>query len=147
VIVHAVLAAAVLGSVALHRLTVGYLYWRLERRPENGFRLRRQLASVVILVAAHCVEVTLFALGMLVVLHTAEAGVAGMDATDFETLLYFSFSVYSSLGFGDLVPTGALRIYCGVQVIVGLLLIAWSATALFGEVSLGSSARPDSGAQ
>jgi hypothetical protein len=45
------------------------------------------------------------------------------DAT---SIFYFSASTYSSLGYGDIVPEGALRIIAGMEVLNGLVLIGWS---------------------
>lgn len=42
--------------------------------------------------------------------------------------LYFSAETYSSLGYGDVVPGGDLRLLAGVEVLNGLLLIGWSAS-------------------
>lgn len=42
--------------------------------------------------------------------------------------VYFSATTYSSLGFGDINPSGAMRLLSGVQVLNGLLLIGWSVT-------------------
>jgi hypothetical protein len=97
---------------------------------------RHQLASVLLLIVTHIIEVALFAIGMLLIIALDLGFIEGLAAPNFTDLMYFSLSVYSSLGFGDLLPTGNLRIYSGVEAIVGLLLIAWSATVLFGEVVL-----------
>lgn len=48
--------------------------------------------------------------------------------TDFLSCVYFSASTYSSLGFGDVFPTGVLRLITGVEVLNGLVLIGWSAS-------------------
>jgi hypothetical protein len=42
--------------------------------------------------------------------------------------MYFSVETYSSLGFGDLVPIGPVRMLAGVEALNGLLLIGWSAS-------------------
>jgi len=44
------------------------------------------------------------------------------------TALYFSAETYTSLGYGDVVPTGPLRTLAGVEALNGLLLIGWSAS-------------------
>lgn len=41
--------------------------------------------------------------------------------------VYFSGVVFSTLGFGDIVPAGPIRLMVAVQAITGLMLIAWSA--------------------
>ena len=50
------------------------------------------------------------------------------NVTDFFTCIYFSASTYSSLGFGDIIPTGEIRLISGVQVLNGLVLIGWAAS-------------------
>lgn len=40
----------------------------------------------------------------------------------------FSAETYSSLGYGEVIPGGALRLLAGVEVLNGLLLIGWSAS-------------------
>ncbi|MCC7260754.1 MAG: two pore domain potassium channel family protein [Alphaproteobacteria bacterium] len=44
----------------------------------------------------------------------------------FMSAVYFSAATYSSLGYGDLVPTGPIRLLASVQVLNGLVLIGWS---------------------
>lgn len=45
--------------------------------------------------------------------------------------LHFSAVMYTSLGVGDIVPTGHLRFLARVEALNGLLLITWSAFFLF----------------
>jgi len=42
--------------------------------------------------------------------------------------VYFSGVSYSSLGLGDVVPTGGLQLLVGVEAILGLILIGWTVT-------------------
>ncbi len=42
--------------------------------------------------------------------------------------VYFSAVSYSSLGLGDVYPTGALQLLVGVEAILGLILIGWTVT-------------------
>ena len=42
--------------------------------------------------------------------------------------VYFSAVSYSSLGLGDVYPTGGLQLLVGVEAILGLILIGWSVT-------------------
>ena len=48
--------------------------------------------------------------------------------------VYLSATVYSTLGFGDLLPTGPLRFMVGVESVTGLLLITWSASFTYLEM-------------
>jgi hypothetical protein len=56
-------------------------------------------------------------------------GTSGNAALDF---FYFAAETYSTLGYGDLVPVGALRVVAGVEALNGLMLLSWSGAFLFG---------------
>jgi hypothetical protein len=47
---------------------------------------------------------------------------------------YFSFTVYTSLAFGDIVPLGDLRFLYGLKSLIGLVMIAWSASFMHLEM-------------
>ncbi len=47
---------------------------------------------------------------------------------------YFSFVSYSSLGLGDIYPTGWLRFLTGLETLTGLVLITWTASFMFIEM-------------
>lgn len=40
--------------------------------------------------------------------------------------VYFSVVTYSSLGFGDVYPTGSLRLMAGVEALTGLVMVGWT---------------------
>jgi hypothetical protein len=44
---------------------------------------------------------------------------------------YFSAATYTSLGFGDVIPSGHIRMISGAEALNGLLLIGWSVTFSF----------------
>lgn len=48
--------------------------------------------------------------------------------------VYFSFSTYTSLGFGDIEPVGDLRFLAGLEALLGLVLITWTASFLYLEM-------------
>jgi hypothetical protein len=86
---------------------------------------------VVVLVAflAHIAEIALYAAAYYFLRDKLGLGTFSTQfADEFSNYLYFSTETYSSLGFGDIVPTGALRIVTGVEALNGLLLIAWTAS-------------------
>ena len=45
--------------------------------------------------------------------------------------IYFSSVVYTTVGFGDLLPVGALRILTAAEGLAGLAMITWSASFTF----------------
>lgn len=78
---------------------------------------------------AHAVEIFLYAVAAYVLARYLGAGTLG-DAgrSSFSLSLYFSAETYTSLGYGDVVPGGDLRMLAGMEALNGLLLIGWSAS-------------------
>jgi len=48
--------------------------------------------------------------------------------------IYFSFTVFTTLGFGDIFPEGNLRYLIGIESLTGLVLITWTASFLYYEM-------------
>jgi hypothetical protein len=48
--------------------------------------------------------------------------------------VYLSFITYTTVGYGDVVANGYLRYLTGIEALLGLLLITWSASFLFLEM-------------
>ncbi len=48
--------------------------------------------------------------------------------------VYFSFTNFSTLGFGDIEPFGAIRFLVGMEALVGFVLITWTASFLYYEM-------------
>lgn len=91
----------------------------------------RQRILVVIFAAfgAHLVEVWLYALAYyLLAGHLSMGSFSGTIEYRFLDYLYFSTETYTSLGYGDIVPLGGLRLMAGIETIVGLMMIGWSAS-------------------
>jgi hypothetical protein len=91
----------------------------------------RMLAVMGAIVLAHIAEICVFAGGYYLLDHHLEGGGFGgqvgaaMTVTDY---LYFSTVSYTTLGLGDIYPIGGLRLVTGVEALLGLLTIAWSAS-------------------
>lgn len=132
-VVGAVSAAAAVLCALVHYEAMSLSSRRLARLPIH--RRTRVLVLMLAMIAAHVVEVWIFAvtywfldrfpsLGQL-------TGTFDEGALDF---VYFSAVSFTTLGFGDIVPTGAIRILCGTEAIVGLSLVTWSASLAFLEM-------------
>jgi hypothetical protein len=84
---------------------------------------------------AHAVEVWIFAVAYYF-MNKSEGW--GKLTGNFDGSLmdcgYFSFTVFSTVGFGDIEPTGNLRYLTGIESLTGLVLITWSASFLFFEM-------------
>lgn len=78
---------------------------------------------------AHAAEILLYAIAFYVLASYLAAGTLGDAIGSSLTLcLYFSAETYTSLGYGDVVPGGGLRLLAGMEALNGLLLIGWSAS-------------------
>ncbi len=76
---------------------------------------------------AHILEVCLYALAyMLMSEHLALGSVQGASAGAFADFFYFSITCYTTLGLGDVFPSGAMRIIAGIEALNGFVLIGWS---------------------
>ena len=89
---------------------------------------------VVMFVAfvAHSIEIVAYGGAMYGLVTTvAPGGLKGETALSLLSCIYFSAETYTSLGFGDVTPVGAVRMLIGVEALNGLLLIGWSASYAF----------------
>lgn len=96
----------------------------------------RVLSIVSLLFVTHLFQIGLFAGGFWIA--GAWFGIGDFEGSDMAhplDYLYFSTVMYTSLGIGDIVPTGHLRFLAGVEALNGLLLIAWSASFLFSTMN------------
>lgn len=78
---------------------------------------------------AHLAEIALYAIAITLLVRYQGLGTLGDSGHfSFSVALYFSAETFSSLGYGDVVPGGALRLLAGGEALNGLLLIGWSAS-------------------
>ena len=84
---------------------------------------------------AHMFEIWLFAVAYYL-MHNAEnwGQLTGNFNGSLMDCVYFSSTVFSTVGFGDIVATGDLRFLTGIEALTGLVLITWSASFLFFEM-------------
>lgn len=89
----------------------------------------RLIVVILTTFGAHTLEIALYAAAVYALVHGLAVGALGpVGGPDWATTLYFSAETYTSLGYGDLVPQGALRALAGVEALNGLLLIGWTAS-------------------
>jgi hypothetical protein len=117
----------VVATVMIHYellLGVSRLYPRL------AIPIRSRILVVIAAVfLGHIIEVCLYAFVFFIMQEHLGLGALKGDtegtALDF---FYFSLTTYATLGFGDLTPTGPLRLVAGIESLSGLVLIGWSAS-------------------
>jgi hypothetical protein len=99
--------------------------------PRARVQPRAKLLLVMFAVfAAHAFEIVLYGVAIWLLV-AAGSGTLHGDLATLENCLYLSAETYTSLGFGDVVPQGPLRLLTGVETLNGLLLIGWSASYLY----------------
>lgn len=100
---------------------------RLTWRPRT-----RMLFVMAGLFCGHIVNIWLFGLVHYALVSAGWGNLSGGDVasgmyeSDIFGYVYFSAATYTTLGIGDLVPTGALRMITTVESLSGFLLIGWT---------------------
>ena len=124
-------AAGMIGAVvALHLWASRVVFrdWLFACETDHA-RWRDAGLGLLVMIVVHAAEIQLF--GTLVWLYcllTGEVGLGGSASGELLDFLYFSFATYTSLGFGDVLPQGAVRLIAGLEALTGLLLIGWTAS-------------------
>jgi hypothetical protein len=122
--------------VVIHYEGVHWLARRYSRRAPRRDRTA-MLRIIFALLALHVVEIWCYGLtywGLTQIpqtgfLHGHSGGNSIFDA------VYLSAITFSTVGFGDLAPVGAIRLVSGLESLTGLLLITWSASFTYLEMS------------
>lgn len=91
-----------------------------------------------ILLASHVLQIGLFAFMYFIFIYYFGLELVFIDGSSYSFLnyIYYSASVYTALGFGDVYPLGLLKIPSAFQPIFGLAMIAFSASTIFKKISL-----------
>jgi hypothetical protein len=135
-VVIAIAASAVLTlvTVLMHYEVlslIGALRNRLTLQPR--IELLLLIAAAIV---AHVVGIGLYAFAYAwMQQHTDLGSLAGELSGSAADYFYFSATTYTTLGFGDLHATGAMRIIAGLEGLNGLVLITWSASFVFASTS------------
>ena len=86
--------------------------------------------SIILIIISHIFHVLLFSY-----LYFLEIdNMIGVDNITYLDLIYYSISTYTTLGIGDIYFIGNARLVSGVQAIVGLIMIAWSASHIYLKI-------------
>lgn len=95
----------------------------------------RILLGIFTALIAHSLEIWLFGIGYYIEHHSQTLGhLQGNFDGSLLDAAYFSFTTYTTLGFGDIEPNGMLRYTVGMEALTGLVLITWTASFLFVEM-------------
>ena len=131
-------------TMAIHYEAIS-LNARLQTRMSENTR-GRMFQILIILFAAHVIEIELFALGLYIGTSFLDLGtLSGATGSYYLDLSYFSAVSYTSVGYGDIVAEGPIRLVASLEALVGLLMIAWSGayTVYFMERQWSPKDSPD----
>ncbi len=121
-------AAVYLHYEVLERLNFSMPHWKLQPRP-------RILLMIVTILAVHIAEIWIFGLGIFATTHAPQLGqITGVDQLLFLDAVYLSATTYTTVGYGDLAPVGAIRLIMGTEALTGFVLITWSASFTYLEM-------------
>lgn len=125
--------ALVILSVLLHYESFFILSRHLDRtRRSQRYRILMLFFSLLVI---HVAQIWLFGSFAWWLSHLPEAGtLSGPYSLDMLDYIYMSAITYTTLGYGDLIPTGPIRFVYGTEGLVGFALITWSASMTFLEV-------------
>lgn len=111
-----------------------FLHFKALRRGAQAVALvhtnpRQTMMNIMaIIFAAHVLEIMLFAATFRLMIPLGFGELTGNHTSTAADFFYFSIATYTTLGIGDIAPEGAIRLVAGVEALVGLVLITWSAS-------------------
>ena len=117
-------------SIKIHGLTLYYLSKNISKQ----FVYRDFVKISCSLIVSHLVQILLFACYYYSAFHayTNLNFFGGNIEGNFLDFFYYSINCYTTLGTGDIYPTGTMRIATGLEALIGLVLIAWTAAFKLG---------------
>ncbi len=100
----------------------------------SGYLRAGVALAVALALLAHVVEVILFGFGWFLLIEAGLVEIAP-HAPKLVDAIYFSGAIYTSLGFGDIVPvSSAGKLLAVLEAVTGLVLIAWTASFTFYQM-------------
>jgi len=131
-----VVTAAIVGVCVLFHYEVLNLVSRMLMRMQGRMR-RRVLVGIFGVLSVHIVEIWVFGLAYALLLMASPAfgTVHGIYEPSLFDHVYFSAMTFTTVGFGDVYPSGPVRFMAGTEALTGLVLITWSASFTFLEMS------------
>jgi len=96
----------------------------------------RIVVGVLGALVAHAIEVWMFGVAYLAMHHSRNWGhLQGNFEETIWDCVYFSFTTYTTLGLGDIEPVGDLRYLTALESLTGLVMITWTASFLYLEMT------------
>jgi hypothetical protein len=129
---------AVAVCVILHYEGLSLLSRRLGRFAQHESHPRRRvLYGIFGVLTVHVIEIWIFGLAffLLQVSDPAFGEIRGIAASSLVDHVYFSAVTFTTVGFGDVIPSGPVRFLAGTEALCGFVLITWSASFTYLEMN------------
>lgn len=123
-------AVVIILCTALHYETLRLLSTRvpLPKAPPRP----RIILLILVLLMLHIAEIWIFGAAYYLLLATGDhSSLVGASSLSIADCVYFSATVFSTVGFGDIAPIGPIRFLTGTEAVAGLTFITWSASYTF----------------
>jgi hypothetical protein len=133
------IVAAILLALVLVLATITIHYEALRKTSDiiPSLTVPYRMRILVVIVGAflaHLAEIALYA-GAFALMSKLGFGAIGGDLEgNVLDYFYLSMTSYTTLGVGDLYPTGAMRIVSAVESLNGFVLVGWSASFTYLEM-------------
>ena len=144
-VIMSVSAALVAICVAVHYEALRLLSKLISTDPQvisarGPHQMRWRIAAMVLgLITTHIIETWLFAFAFFGMEQIGYGSLSTHPSTLIDCA-YFSVVTYTTLGYGDITPTGPLRLTCAMEALTGMLLVGWSIAFMvvrMGEEPMG----------
>lgn len=101
----------------------------------DRFTWHRFFCLMLGIYASHLFDIVAYAAAYYVAWHVFGIGTLSGDQADGPLGHFYASAVmYTTIGFGDILPTGHLRFIAATEGLSGLLYIAWSASFIFAAM-------------
>jgi hypothetical protein len=99
-------------------------------------RRQRVIFLILIIMTTHAAEIWIFGVAHYALMQWEDFGTiyGEVSVSGLLDYVYYSSMVYTTVGFGDLIPEGPIRFMSGMEALTGLTMITWSASFTFLEM-------------
>lgn len=125
-----------MGTTAFHFVCLQRL---LSFERQQSVRALHIPVVLVLIVTIHVIEISAYALTYALASQLGIGGLKGDHIVAFLDYFYFAAETYSTVGYGDILPSGETRLIASISTLNGLLLTAWSGAFLFNLVQKTTS--------
>lgn len=119
--------------IMLHYEVLNGLYRFLPKLSHN--RRPRMVLLIGVIILVHVIEIWMFGLVYWWLLQDHSLGaITGVVTVELFDCIYFSATTFTTVGYGDVALTGAIRMLAGTEALAGLVMITWSASFTITEM-------------